>query len=63
MPEETKQAIVWALQQKVVDPSGNEWPVTLETEQELVDFVRLYFNDNGISYSTFSYDDLLPFLN
>jgi len=59
MPEQTKQAVEHALSQ--VDIDGN--PITKDTPHTLVDKVREYFNTHGIPYSTFSYDDLLPFLN
>jgi len=58
MPNETQQAINWALNQ--IDESNN--PITKETCHSLVDKVREYFNTNNIPYNTFSYDDLLPFL-
>ena len=51
MPEETKQAIEWALTQ--LDEIHNS---------DLVDKVREYFNNNEIEYETFSFDDLIPFL-
>ena len=51
MPEETKQAIEWALTQ--LDEIQNS---------DLVDKVREYFNNNEIEYETFSFDDLIPFL-
>ena len=47
MPNETKDAVMWALSQG---------------DHDLVDRVREYFNDNGIEYETFSFDDLVPFL-
>lgn len=63
MPEETKNAIQWALQQTVIDPLTQESiAVTKNTRHELVDKVREYFNDNNIEYSTFVYDDLIPYL-
>lgn len=63
MPNETQQAIQWALQQAYDDGMGNKQLITKDTQQPLVDAVRQYFNQNNIQYSTFSYDDLLPFLN
>ena len=51
MPEETKQAIEWALTQ--LDEIHNS---------DLVDKVREYFNNNEIEYETFAFDDLIPFL-
>ena len=63
MPIETKDAVNWALKQTYDDGFGNQVPVTKDTPQALVDHVRQYFNDNGIAYNTFNYDDLIPFLN
>lgn len=64
MPIETLQAIEWALMQQYMDyGTGETFPVTLETPQPLVDKVREYFNTKKITYGTFSYDDLLPFLS
>jgi len=64
MPEETQQAIEWALQQEYeiesdlvkVSEVFEYMPFTV------VDKVREYFNENNIEYSTFSYDDLIPYL-
>jgi len=53
MPNETVQAVEWALSQEGVD---------IEQPWTFVDKVRQYFNDNSIQYSTFSFDDLTPFL-
>ncbi|MCE5220053.1 MAG: hypothetical protein LLF98_01995 [Clostridium sp.] len=58
MPEQTQDAINWALTQKDVD--GNE--ITKNTTHSLVDKVRDYFNSNNINYNSFSYDDLIPYL-
>lgn len=63
MPNETKQAISWALTQIVVYPNREEIKVTKETKTELVDEVREYFNNHNIEYNTFSYDDLIPYLD
>lgn len=57
MPNETQQAIDWALTQEY---EGE--PVTKETPQELVDKVRKYFNDHEVEYHSFSFTDLVPFL-
>lgn len=62
MPIETQDAVNWALGQVVVI-DDIEVPVTKDTTHELVDKVREYFNTHGISYETFSYDDLVPYLN
>jgi len=61
MPKETREALRWALEQVVTDEFGNIYPVV--TPHEIVDNVREYFNENGIEYGTFSYDDLVPFLS
>lgn len=61
MPNETKQAVEWALQQEVESPFGLI-QVTKEYKQLLVDKVREYFNENSIEYSSFSYSDLEPYL-
>lgn len=63
IPAEINQAIEWALQQTYDDGIGNQIAVTKENPQALVDHVRRYFNEHNIQYSTFSYDDLIPFLN
>lgn len=61
MPNETINAVNWALQQNVEGPYG-PYQVTVDTPSELVDKVREYFNTNNIQYSTFSYNDLKPYL-
>lgn len=58
MPEQTQQALIWALQEK--DAEGNA--ISKNNAHILVDKVREYFNINNIEYSTFSYDDLIPYL-
>ena len=63
MPTEMQQAVQWALQQTYTDMFGNKQPITKDDPQRLVDTVRQYFNTNNIAYSTFSYEDLLTFLN
>lgn len=62
MPNETQEAVNWALKQTVVTPIG-EVPVTKDERILLVDKVREYFNENNIEYETFSYDDLIPYLD
>lgn len=62
MPTQTSQAVNWAYQQTFVDWYGNYIPVTKDTAQQLVDAVRSYFNTHSISYSTFDYPDLQPYL-
>lgn len=63
MPNETIEAVNWALQQTYIDQFGNQKPITKEAAQQFVDKVREYFNTNNIVYETFSYDDLIPFLS
>lgn len=64
MPSETKQAVQWATNQTVTNTEmGISYEVTKDTPIDLVDKVRQYFNDNNITYSTFSYDDLRTYLN
>jgi len=60
--EQWQNAIDWALNQTILDPEGNKIVVTKENHSALVDKVREYFNDNGITYETFSFDDLKPYL-
>ena len=62
MPEQTQEAVQWALQQKSIVVE-QEIQVTKDTPHELVEKAREYFNANNIVYSTFSYGDLVPFLN
>lgn len=59
MPEQTNQAIEWALTQKT--ETGDI--ITIAMCHDLVDKVREYFNANNISYGNFSYDDLIPYLS
>jgi hypothetical protein len=59
MPNETPKAIEWALTQK--DWANN--PIDKNNSIGLVDKVRQYFNDNGVTYVSFSYSDLKPYLN
>lgn len=58
MPTQTQSAVSWALTQK--DGNGNS--ITKTTVHSLVDAVRQYFNTNNVTYITFSYDDLKPYL-
>ena len=51
MPQETKQAVEWALTQLIEI-----------NNHAMVDKVREYFNQHNIEYDTFSYDDLIPYL-
>lgn len=61
MPTQTTQAVQWAYAQ-TFDSDGTQVPITKDTAQPLVDAVRGYFNTNNVSYATFSYLDLQPFL-
>lgn len=62
MPEQTQEAVEWALTQKVTNHWGMVVQVTVDTRGLLVDKVREYFNSHGIQYETFSYNDLQPYL-
>lgn len=62
MPSQTNAAITWAVTQTVTDDQGNTYLITNADRQGLVDKVREYFNTNSIAYSTFSYEDLVPFM-
>ena len=57
MPEQTQDAINWALTEIFDD-----MPVTKDTPMGLVVKVREYLNSNNIPYDSFSYDDLIPYL-
>lgn len=59
---QTQDAVNWALTQTTTDDFGNVLKVSKDTPILLVNFVRQYFNDHNITYNTFSYDDLKPFL-
>ena len=65
MPNETAEAIEWAMSQYIEDDGIKIYVIKdgKINNHLLVDFVRKYFNDNGIEYSTFSFDDLKPFLS
>jgi len=63
MPEQTQQAVNWAVTQTYYNPwSDLDVSITANTPEYLVDKVREYFNTNNIAYNTFSYDDLIPYL-
>jgi len=62
MPNETQQAINWALTQSSTDEFGQNQIVTKATLHWLVHYVREFFNIHNIPYSSFSYDDLVPFI-
>lgn len=52
MPQETKQAVIWALSQ-IDNPHD---------PHKLVDLVGEYFNEHKVDHDTYEYVDLLPFL-
>jgi hypothetical protein len=58
MPNETQEAVNWALTQN--DSDGNK--VTKDMSHWVSHYVRQYFNDHNIVYQSFSYEDLIPFL-
>lgn len=65
MPKETVQAIQWALQQtyNAGSPRATDIrPVTASTPHALVDAVREYFNAHAVTYPTFGFADLNPFI-
>ena len=62
MPNETRDAIAWALRQSVETPAGLV-QITPDLHHELVDKVGEYFNNNNIEYNTFSYVDLVPYFD
>jgi len=56
-------AVNWALQQQQYEiEEGVFIPVSKEMPFTVVDKVRKYFNINNIEYSSFSFDDLIPYL-
>lgn len=61
MPTQTQDAITWALTQTFDDGTGKT-EITKDMSQPLVDAVRTYFNNKGITYSTFQYSDLVTHL-
>ena len=62
MPKETQAAVSAALSQTYIDSWGSLCPISANTPQQLVDAVRSYFNANGVTYATFDFDSLKPFL-
>lgn len=66
MPNETQEAVKWALEQCFTE-EGHTFCVKGDNgevnKHMLVDYVRKYFNDKEIDYSTFSYSDLKPYLD
>lgn len=62
MPEQTQEAVNWALKQEVEGRYGQVYYAS-EVPYLLVDFTRQYFNEHNIEYDTFSYDDLKPYLS
>jgi len=61
MPEETNQALGWAMHQQY-EIEGVFIPVSKDIPFSVVDKVREYFNANNIKYESFSYDDLIPYI-
>lgn len=59
---ETQSAINWALQQQYEFEQGEFIRVSKDYPFMVVDKVREYFNVHNIDYSTFSYNDLIPYL-
>jgi hypothetical protein len=57
MPNETKVAVQWALQQEGVELERGALDL-----HACVDAVRQWFNEQGVAYETFSATDLQPFL-
>jgi len=55
MPDETKQAVEWALAQLQLNEE-------IVTHHNLVHKVRDFFNTNEVEYDEFSYQDLVPYL-
>lgn len=62
MPIETQDAVNWALQQQYEIENGYFVNVSADMPFTVVDKVREYFNTNGVQYSTFSFEDLEPYL-
>lgn len=63
MPEETQNAVDWALQQKWEDYWGGTHEITKDSPHFVIaGKVREYFNEHDINYDTFSWDDLDPYV-
>ena len=62
MPLETQDAVDWALQQQYEIDPGVFVSVSVDMPFTVVDKVREYFNTHSIDYSSFSFDDLIPYL-
>lgn len=62
MPIETQAAVDWAFQQQYEIETGIAAPVSVDMPFTVVDKVREYFNAHSIEYSSFSFDDLKPYL-
>lgn len=60
--EQFKSAIDWSLTQTFIDKDGSTQQITKSTISILIDSIRIYFNENNISYTTFSYNDVLQYL-
>lgn len=61
MPNETQEAVNWAITYSYTDEYGMERKAS-EENWLLVDKVREYFNTHNIEYGNFSYDDLVPYI-
>ena len=53
-----EDAVEWALTQK----NDDDCLITAKQSHFIVEKVREYFNNNNIAYDSFSYDDLIPYL-
>ena len=64
IPEETKEALIWAEQQQWTDFGGTTHEITWDhaDAQPLVDKVCEYFAEHNIKYGTFNYDDVRPII-
>jgi len=62
MPSETKEAVTWALEQRIEIAPNYFVRVKDDLPSFLVDKVREYFNVENIEYGMFSYSDLTPHL-
>ena len=66
MDKNIQDAIEWSLLQEITNIDNEVTPV-VDVDGNincilLVDFVRQFYNDNGIEYDEFSYEDLTPYL-
>lgn len=63
IPEETKEAILWAEQQTYTDFGGYTHEISLDDQQPLMDKTTEYFAEHNITYGTFSYTDCIPIID